>query len=649
MGKSIQPVEVETTRYRNLPRTLKIWFLACVTAGLGVAVFSIFNFSIRGECLRDIAYYYLLMAFFSSSVFLLMPARKQDWRPAWYDLLGAAVTFGIAMYFFANAREISQVGWQPPSLLNGTLAGILCLLGLEQARRGGGLPYFVVCAIVGTYPLYAGHMPGIFWGLQHDLPTTVGALAFGTSGLVGLPSRVMGNILMGFLLFAAILIASGAGTFFLNLAMGLLGRFRGGPAKVSVVGSALFGTLSGSAISNVVSTGCFTIPTMKRIGYPPHYAGAIEAVASTGGILMPPVMGAIAFVMATFLGVPYSDVVIVAIIPSLLYYLGLLVQVDAFAAKVGLKGLPREELPSVKKTLAEGWPFIAVLVFLTWGLLYMRWEAKAPFYASGLSFLLSFTRRETWMTPSRIIRSLSQIGKLITQTMALIIPIGFVIFGMTDTGFCNAFTSQLITLGGGNVFLMLLLGAAVCYLLGMVGLLTPGYIFLAISLAPAVVKAGGLDLVAVHLFILYYAMMACFTPPVAAAAFVGAAIAGANPMRTAFQATRLGAVTYFVPFFFVFNPALILRGPLLEAFYLFVLCALGVVLIGGGLEGYLLKLGKLEMWMRPVMVTAGFLVAFPQWTAKALGAALSLLLLGAILLTRRAKSRVLKVSLSQNK
>jgi TRAP transporter 4TM/12TM fusion protein len=627
--------EYEATRYETLPIILKIIFLIFTTIGVALAVFYIFGFSFRGQALMNIGYYYLLMALFSSSAFLVLPARKKDKRVPWYDLVGASLLCGIPIYFFLHTWEISQVGWIPASTLNVSLALVLCVLVAEGARRMAGPVYFVLCIIIGCYPLFANHMPGILYGVSFPFSYTISAYAFGTNGLLGLPSKVIGDILIGFLVFAAILIASGGGAFFLDLAQGLLGRFRGGPAKVAVVASALFGSMSGSAVSNVVATGSVTIPAMKRVGYEPHYAAAIEACSSTGGVLMPPVMGAVGFVIAVFLGMNYAEVLVAAAIPAILYYFGLLMQVDAYAAKVGLKGLPKEEMPSLRTTLKNGWPFVGAFAFLLWGLLYMRWEMMTPYYASGLLILLSFFRRATMMTPRRFIDALVKIGTLIAQSMAVILPISFIIGGLTITGTSTAFTSGLVALGGTNLWVVMLMGVAACYLLGMSGMMVAAYIFLAISLAPALVQLGHLNVLATHLFIAYYSMLAGITPPVAVAAFVGANIAGANPMKTAFQSMRLGVVIYFIPFFFIFNPSLILEGHILETVYLFALCLFGIALIAAGLEGYLLKVGKIGLPVRPLFVIAGFLISFPEWKTTAVGAVAFLIAMAITLIRKK--------------
>jgi len=264
----------------------------------------------------------------------------------------------------------------------------------------------------------------------------------------------------------------------------------------------------------------------------------------------------------------------------------------------------------------------------------MRWEALSPFYATLLLIVLSFTRKETMLTPRRMVDTLATIGRLITQTAGIIFPIGFIMAGLIMTGVTGSFTGGLVNLGGDNVFLVLILGVVACYIMGMAGMLTAAYIFLAVSLAPAVIQIGGLNELAVHLFIIYYAMLACITPPVASVAFVGATIAGAHPMRTAWVAMRLGIVLYFTPFFFVFNPALVLQGSLVEALYLFALCLVGIVFIAGGLEGYLIKFGLVRIWARPFLVISGILIGFPEWITTIIGAVLASLVV-AIMWTRR--------------
>ncbi len=633
----------EGTRLGGLGSWQSILFLILSTAGILLSVSYIFGIQIFGRVLLNIEYYWLFIAIFSATVFIAMPGRKKarSKSPPWYDLVLAAVIFSICIYFFLNAQDMIMMGWK-----NVPLGVVIWVILMEAARRSGGPSYLVVVLLLGTYPLVADKFPGLFHGISYDFAQTIEAHVFRNEGMMGITTKIVAEIILGFLVFAGVLLATGAGDFFIDLANSIFGRFRGGPAKVSVVASAFFGSLSGSVFSNIVGTGSITIRTMKKVGYPAHYAGAIEACASTGGVVMPPVMGAIAFVMAVTIGVDYSVIMLAAIIPSFLFYLGLLMQVDGYAAKTGMKGLPKAEIPAFTQVLKRGWPFLTVLIFLVWGLLYKRWEYLAPWYASLLMVGLSFLNRATWMTPKRILQTLRQIGDLITQTSAIILPIAFVVSGLTITGVTGSVTSGLINLGQDNLYLVLLLGIGACYIMGMAGLSIVAYIFLSVTLAPAIIRMAGLNEIAVHLFIVYYAMLAAITPPVAAAAFLGAAVAGAPPMKTSFTAMRLGIVIYFVPLFFIFQPALVLQGNLLPLLYLLPSCVLGIVLISAGCEGYLQGAGIVQNWARLPLVISGFLLSFPTPYVTIIGFVLSAVLAAMVWMKNRkevAKVQILEI------
>ncbi|KJS31082.1 MAG: C4-dicarboxylate ABC transporter permease [Desulfatitalea sp. BRH_c12] len=614
-----------------------IVFLVLSILGIGLSIYYMFGFQIKGRVLLDVEYYWLFIGLFSAAVFISMPATKKVGSPPWYDILLAVVILGVCVFFFLNARDMIIMGWSHIPL------GILTwVIMMEAARRSGGFSYFLVVLLLGIYPLVAHWFPGIFKGINYGFTQIIEAHVFRNEGMMGITTKIIAEIILGFLVFAGVLLATGAGDFFIDLANAIFGRYRGGPAKVSVVASAFFGSLSGSVFSNIVGTGSITIRTMKKTGYPAEYAGAIEACASTGGVLMPPVMGAIAFVMAVTIGVDYSVIMIAAILPSFLYYLGLLLQVDGYAARAGLTGLPKEEIPSLKSVLGRGWPFLSVMIFLIWGLLVMRWEYLAPWYASVLMFALSFLNRQTWMTPKRVLTTIRQIGLLISQTAAIILPIAFVVSGLTITGVSGSVTSGLVNLGGGNIYLVLFMGIGACYILGMAGLSIVAYIFLSVTLAPAIITLGGMNVVAVHLFIVYYAMLSGITPPVAAAAFLGATVAGAPPMKTAWTAMRLGIVIYFVPLFFVFQPALVLQGNLYPLFYILSSCILGIALISGGCEGYLQGAGRVPNWARGPLLFAGFLLSFPTLLVTIVGLALSAVMIVTIVMSNRKNAQLVQ-------
>jgi len=598
-----------------------IVFVALSLAGLLVGLVYIFGFTWEGQRLLEGQYYWIFIGLFTAAAFIALPARSGQKNVPIYDLIAAAVALGISLYFSTHAWDMVQAGWtQVP------MGVVIWLLMLEVARRSGGLPFLLVVLLLGLYPLVADFLPGLLMGIPYDFDRMIEAHVFRAEGMMGITTKIVAEIILGFLVFAGILIATGAGNFFIDLANASFGRYRGGPAKVSIVASGFFGSLSGSIFSNIAGTGSITIPTMKKAGYPSHYAGAIEACASTGGVVMPPVMGAIAFVMAITIGVGYSTIMVAAIIPSLLFYFGLILQVDAYAARTGIKGLEKSEIPSARKVLLRGWPFLSVLVFLVWGLLYMRWEYYAPWYACLLMIALSFLNRETFMTPRKLYETVRQIGLLVTQTAAIILPIAFVVSALTITGVTGSVTSGLVGLGGGNIYLILLFGMLACFIMGMAGLAIVAYIFLAVTLAPAIIEVGGLNTVAVHFFIVYYAMLSVITPPVGAAAFLAGTIAGAKPMRTSFTAMRLGVVIYFVPLFFLFQPALVLQGDLTPLVYVLPSIIIGIMLISGGLEGYLLGAGLVKPWLRLPLVAAGFAFSFPALMTTLIGGLASLAL-----------------------
>jgi len=634
------------SRYTALPKPLRIAFMVLVSVTIMIAIYYRFHGTFAG-LLYDKVFYYFIMATLGSCVFLIFPARKNLRKFPWYDMVAAVLLFGISMYFFSKGHRIMFIGMDfvpKPNDLHFALGVIVIILLLEAARRIGGISFFLTCIVIGTYPLYAGELPGILGGIQFDPYTLVGSYVFASEGIMGLPARVLGEILMGFLIFAGVLLASGAGDFFIKLAYSMMGRFRGGPAKVAVVASGFFGSLSGSIASNIVGTGSITIPAMKRLGYPAHYAGAIEACASTGGVLMPPIMGATAFIMAEILGIEYALVITAAFIPSILYYLGLLIGVDGYAAKADLKGLPREEIPNLWATLKDGWIFIFVIVFLVWGLLYMRWETITPYYASALLIVLvllrklwaSFRSRQMLLDPRKSVTTIGTVGTLLVQVTGIILPMGLILGGLQLPGMVGALTKAFVDLGGTSVWLMLLIGVAVCYIFGTLGMSTPAYVILSITMAPAVVQASGLNTLAVHLFILYYAMLASITPPVALGAFIAASLAGAPPMKTAWTAMRLGVVIYFIPFFFVFNPALVLQGgEPIKSLYFFTLAVVGIIVLAAGVEGYLFWVGKLRWWERPPLIAGGFLIAYPELLTSLIGGVATAVLIVVLLALRK--------------
>jgi TRAP transporter 4TM/12TM fusion protein len=613
-------------RFNNLPRAVQYYIYATSAFGIGTSIAYIFSL----YPLLDLTYYFILMAMFLPVAFLLTPAHKKEKDAGWLSYVPAVLTLAVMLFLVSKARELAFSTWIPANEWQLFVATLVFILVMEAARRLGGMIFLLIVLFFALYPVFAEYMPGIMWGPPTSLARTLAYNVYSSDALLGVVTRVVGETLIGFLILAALLVATGAADFFLKLAMALMGTARGGPAKVAVLSSGFFGSLSGSIFANVVSTGAVTIPSMRRAGYPGYYAGALEACASTGGMLMPPVMGAVAFIMADFTSTEYAVIVVAAIIPSLLYYFGLYWHVDAYAAKRGFKGLPRSELPTLKEALSSGWPFLAVLGFLVWGLVIMRWERLTPFYASALLIALTFVQRSTWLSWSKVPEILLECSKLLSQTMGLLLPTSFILGGLMGTGVAPIIASELVRIGGDNVALVLLIGVGVCILFGMLGMIVAAYLMLALTLAPALEQMG-MNTLAIHMFIAYYSMLAAITPPVALAAFIASRIADSDPMQTSWHACRLGIVLYFIPIFFLFEPALIFQGPILNTILATTACAVAIIIVAGASEGWLLGFGLLRPWARAVMAPAGLLIAFPEWRTSATG----IVIVAAVILLRR--------------
>jgi TRAP transporter 4TM/12TM fusion protein len=596
------------------PAGAAFWAVLALTfVGLAMTINQIFVLGILGFQPLGNGFLYYLIGIFLAVAFLSYPARKRDaHRVPWYDWLLGAAAIVSTVYLAQHALQIINEGWEfmaPPAAM--AASGVLVVLALEGVRRCGGLPLLIVALIFGSYPLYADYMPGFLWGNSYDLGGTVRAHVLGVESIIGIPMQVVANLVIGFVVFGSALTATGGGEFFMNLATALMGRSRGGPAKVAVVSSAFMGSLSGSVISNVLTTGAITIPVMKRTGYPAHYAAAVEACASTGGTLMPPVMGAVAFIMASFLGVPYAEVMIAAFLPALLFYVALLVQVDNYAARNGLRGLAPEEIPKVVDTLKDGWPYLLSLAALIYMLLVMRLEAYAPYYATLALLVISVFRRTHRLNWSRAKELLLDLGRSVGNLVAILAGIGLVVGGLSYTGVAGAFSRELLLYAGDSIPLMLIAGAVTSFILGMGMTVSACYIFLSILLAPALVKAG-LHPLGSHLFILYWGMMSYITPPVALAAITAAGVANADNTRTGLYAMRLGSILFILPFLFVLNPALILQGPTGWILWATATALLAIWLFASALEGYLYRVGRIGWPSRAVLLLGGGVLIYPE-------------------------------------
>jgi TRAP transporter 4TM/12TM fusion protein len=539
-------------------------------------------------------------------VFLQYPAKRSGQRGPlpWYDALLAVIGFVTGWYVAIDFADISTRLFEAP--LKGLVtASIFFLLTVEGLRRTVGLPLVIILVFFMGYALVGHHAPGALQTREVQLDRMLYYLGVDTSGLFGLIMLVGVTVVIPFLFFGQLLHSSGGAGFFNDLSLGLMGRFRGGAAKISVLASSLFGTISGVVVSNILATGVITIPMMKKSGFTARQAAAIEATASTGGQLMPPVMGAVAFVMADFLQRPYRDIVIAALVPSILYYVALFIQADLEAAKLGIKRVPESDIPRVRPVLASGIIFalpFAVLIYL------LFWANREAEFAALIASLvvaaigIMFGYKGQRMNFRALFDALVQTGIASLDILMIAAAAGFITGILQATGLGFALTLLLVKLGGGNLIVLLVIAAMLCIVLGM-GMPTIGvYVLLAVLIAPALIELGFSPL-ASHMFILYLGMMSMITPPVAIGAFFAASLAGAEPMRTGFTAMRFGWTAYIVPFLFIFSPALLLQGDDLVATMIAVATAIaGVWLVSIGMTGYLFR-------AIPVALRFGFIVA----------------------------------------
>ena len=558
-------------------------------------------------------YYYGLMALLLPFAFLRYPVLERAWFTA-VNLVLAGAAFGLSVYMFLAAEQMLDEGWEFEAPTAATFcAYALWVLVLEAVRRAGGHTLFALVLLFSLYPLVADRTPEAVSGMAATIDQTAAYHTMSSESLLGLPFRAFANLVIGFLVFGVALQRTGGGEFFINLSMALLGRVRGGAAKVAIVSSGLMGSMSGSVITNVLTTGQLTIPAMQKSGIGKETAAGIEACASTGGVLLPPIMGSTAFVMATFLQVPYYEVAVAAAIPALLYFGALFLQIDSYAGRHAISGLPRAEIPRLLPTLREGWYYLGAFAVLVVLLLVLQREALAPWIATGVLLVLNqFSRAHRWGLMD-VVRFAESVGALLVELLAILAGVGLIVGALSLTGLSGTLVNELLFIAGGSTLVLLLMGALTSFVLGIGMTVTAAYIFLAIILAPALIE-GGLDPLAVHLFILYWGMLSFITPPVALGAFAGAAIAGARPMLTGFTAMGLGASTYFIPFVFVLAPELTLQSGFANAALPLAEAMLGVLLIAGSVQGYLPGLGaiaRLPRVTRPLLGLAGVAIALP--------------------------------------
>ena len=571
-----------------------------------VGIYQILDLSIYNEQFAA-----AMLAAALALAYVHLPARRgaARRRVPWYDWIAVIASLGAAGYLTLRYAAIVDIILLRPA--DAVAAGVIIIvLLMESLRRATGnvLPVIVIIFIV--YALFAGLVPGQLQGRSTDWQKLAAYLTVDINGMLGVPLKIGTTIVITFILFGNLLTVTGASNWFTEIALTAMGRFRGGSAKIAVLASALFGSISGSAVANVVATGVVTIPMIKRSGYAPHQAAAIEAVASTGGQLMPPVMGASAFLMAEFLQIPYSEVVLAALVPALLYYLALFIQTDLDAARAGITRVDPSEIPPLRSVL-PGLHFLLPFVVLIVALFTYNVAPELAALWSALALIvlaLAFGYRGRRPRLSALLDTVRETGIAVIEIILITAAAGLVIGVLGISGLGFNMTLALVTIGGGNLYLLLVLSALVCIILGM-GLPTVGvYVLLAALVAPALVEVGVLP-IAAHLYVMYFGMMSMITPPVAIAAYAAAGLAGADPIRTGLESVRLGWSAYIVPLLFVLSPTLILRGPADSVAIAVVTASLGIWLVSIAVVGYFMR--PVPAFRRLLFATAGLLALIP--------------------------------------
>ena len=552
--------------------------------------------------------------------YLVFPAKKGRQRVnyiPWYDLVLMTMGTAAFLYYAFNAKSIIQQGsiFADYQIIIG-IVGIVALA--EVCRRSVGLPILVVAGCFLVYALTAGLSNPSLWG---KINYSIRYLFYGKEGILATPINVCSKFIVVFIVFGAFLERTGIADYFIQAANALVGRFSGGPAKVAVVASALEGVVSGSSVANTVGSGAVTIPLMKEAGYKPEFAGAAEAAASTGGQIMPPIMGAAAFLMADYVQIPYGQIALKAVLPALLYFTGIFISVHLEAKKTGLRGLPKESLPKIGPLLKKSYLLLPLVL-----LIYLvSTSQKSIQYAAALSIVacivVTLFSAETRITPMRLLEALAAGGQG-SITVAAACGIAGIIAGtITMTGLANVIINAIVVLAGDNVLIALFLTMICCIVLGMGVPTTATYCIMAATCAPILVRMG-VPMVAAHFFVFYFGIVADLTPPVALAAYAGSAIAQANPMKTALEATKLAIGAFIVPYAFALSPSMLLIDTTVpEVILITVTSLVGIASVSAAMEGYLF--GRLSWFRRGLALLGGLMMIYPGTMTDVIGLVLS--------------------------
>jgi len=587
------------------------------------------------------------LGFALSLIFLLFPANRKKRQKgklqiAWYDGILALLSVAVGAYWplFFNDLVMSVGRLSTMDFVVGIIA---ILLVLEATRRAVGLPITIIAVLFLLYGLYGQFMPGFLAHRGLSLERLVQTMFFTTEGILGTPLAVSSTFIFLFLLFGAFLVKTGVGQYFNDLAVSIAGRRIGGPAKVAIFSSALQGTISGSSVANVVTSGSFTIPMMKKLGYKKEFAGAVEAAASTGGQLMPPIMGAAAFLMVEFIGggITYWEIAKAAAIPAVLYFAGIWIMTHFEAKRIGLRGLTKEEMPDRKEVIKKIYlllPIIAVIVLLMSGVI----VTHAALYSILIAIIVGLINKETRMGPKEFVLALVDGARSALGVAAATAAAGIIVGIVTKTGLGLKMANGLIDLAGGYLIPTLMLTMLAALVLGMGSPTTANYVITSTIAAPAIILLGVPDLSA-HLFVFYFGIIADITPPVALAAFAAAGVAGGEPLRTGVNSAKLAIAAFIIPYIFVLSPQLLMIDTTwFELVWVIITAFSGMIAIGAGIIGYWFR--KLHWAERIIAIITGLLLIYPEGVSDITGIITFVALLALQIFWKRDKENTLKMS-----
>ncbi len=574
-----------------------------ITAFMLYQILNIGGFLKMGDIfISGVTHRTITLAFCLCLAYLFVPARAEDrGKLPWYDILAIVLILATSIYLVTQYEWIMTYS---PSAnpLQQAFGLITILLLLEGVRRAIGWILTWVAIAFLLYPAICSYLPGLLHGKGYSFQRIMEVLYLYPQGVYGEFAGIFATTLMAFLIFGSFLKESGAGDFFVKLASSLLGNVRGGAAKVSIIASSFFGMINGSPVANAASVGAITIPLMKAAGYRPHFAAGVEAVASTGGTIAPPVMGVAAFIMMDFLNVSYATIMVAAILPAFLYYLALFFVVDFEAARTGLRGMPRADLPSITRTLRDGWIYavpIAALLFFMLGPQYS--PETSGIYSVIVLVLATMLVKNKRMGLRKLRDALVGTTRGMSEVTFAMAIAGILSATFAMTGLGIRISTQLVDVAGGNMPVLLILTAVMSIFIGLALPASATYLLTALVLAPSLVKVG-IEPIYAHFFCFYLGMSGHITPPTCTTAFVAASIAGAPLMKTGWTASRIGIVAYLVPFMFISSPALFLRGPIGEIVLAVFTASLGVIFLSAGMEGYLIRAAS---WPERILCLSG--------------------------------------------